>query len=270
MTRNSVTALDHNTGIEVLDLQSHGPFLARELHNRNTEFILPGIQRIARTFVESPQDVLQVLSDVAVDICKADSAGVSIETVAEDGERVFHWVAISGEFASFLNAMLPHAWMPCGVCLDRNRPQLVRVPEAHFKAMGLEGVAPITDGILIPWQSGITRGTVWILAHGRTSAFDKMHYKAMQTFADFASMAMRQQQQQEELIRRAEAASAASMAHELAHQINNPLQKITNSIFLAATDNPDAKAHIIQAANDLHELSEIVQRLLVFSRPLRR
>ena len=263
-----MTALDHNTGVEVLDLQSDGPFLARELHNRNSELGFAGMQRIARTFIESPEQVLQVLSDVAVDICKADSAGVSIEAITEDGQPVFHWAATSGRFAGFLDAMLPRAWMPCGICLDRNRPQWVRVPAAHFKALGIEDkeIAPITDGMLIPWQSGSTRGTVWILAHERLSAFDSMDYQIMQMFADFAAMATRQQQQQEELIRHAKAASAAFMAHELAHQINNPLQKITNSIFLAATDSSDAKAHITQAASDLHELSKVVQRLLVFSR----
>jgi hypothetical protein len=220
-----MNALDHNTGVEVLDLQSN--------------------------------------TDIAVQLCGAESAGVSLETFGPEGQQLFQWVAISGTYSPFLNALVPYHWMPCGVCLDRSQPQTIRVPVAHFAAMGLEELPPpITDGLLIPWQVGSSRGTIWILAHGRTDVFDPMDYNIMQLFSDFAAMAVRNQQQQRTILQQTRAAAAAEMANELAHQINNPLQKLSNSIFLADSKPTDASVHIKQASDDLHQLSSLVQQLL--------
>jgi hypothetical protein len=54
------------------------------------------------------------------------------------------------------------------------------------------------------------------------------------------------------------------MANELAHQINNPLQSLTNILFLAATGNngPGGKIVAESAAPDLERLSNLVKRLL--------
>jgi hypothetical protein len=259
-------ALDHNTGVEVLDLQSNTEFLARPSYPRDALTQLAGMQRLAHAFTENPDRVLQELSDIAIQLCGAESAGISLETFGPEGQRLFQWVAISGVYSPFLNASVPYHWMPCGVCLDRGQPQTIRVPVAHFAAMGLEKLpAPITDGILIPWQVDSARGTIWILAHVRTDAFDHMDYSIMQMFSDFAAMAVRNQQQQKTILQQTRAAAAADMANGLAHQINNPLQKLTNSIFLANTQSASTPGHIKQAIDDLQQLSSLVKRLLAIS-----
>ena len=43
---------------------------------------------------------------------------------------------------------------------------------------------------------GATRGTIFIMAHGRTEAFDLEDSRMMQVLADFAAMGVRQQRQQ--------------------------------------------------------------------------
>jgi hypothetical protein len=261
-----MNALDHDTGVEVLDLQSNAEFLARPSHQRDALAQLTGMQRLAHAFTENADGVLQELCDIAVQLCGAESAGISLEIFGPEGQQLFQWVAISGVYAPFLNATVPYHWMPCGVCLDRSQPQTLRVPVAHFAAMGLEELPPpITDGILLPWHVGSSRGTIWVLAHGRTDAFDQMDYDIMQMFSDFAAMAVRNQQQQKTILQQTRAAAAADMANGLAHQINNPLQKLTNSIFLADTQSADAPGHIKQASNDLQQLSSLVQQLLALS-----
>ncbi len=261
-----MNALDHNTGVEVLDLQSNAEFNARPSHQRDALAQLTGMQRLAHAFTENSDGVLKELCDIAVQLCGAESAGISLETFGPEGQQLFEWVAISGVYAPFLNATVPYHWMPCGVCLDRSKPQTLRVPVGHFAAMGLEELPPpITDGILLPWQAGSSRGTIWVLAHGRTDAFDHMDYKIMQMFSDFAAMAVRNQQQQKTILQQTRAAAAADMANGLAHQINNPLQKLTNSIFLADTQSADGPGHIKQASRDLQQLSSLVQQLLALS-----
>jgi GAF domain-containing protein len=99
--------------------------------------------------------------------------------------------------------------------------------------MGIE--APlVTDGILLPWQVDETRGTIFIMAHGRTAAFDKDDGQMMRVLADFAAMAVRHQRQQHALLQQAKTAAAAAATNNLALQINSPLQSLMNTASLAA------------------------------------
>jgi nitrogen-specific signal transduction histidine kinase len=92
----------------------------------------------------------------------------------------------------------------------------------------------------------------------------------MQVLADFAAMGVRQQKQQRMLLEQASAAAAAAMANDLAHKINNPLQSLTNNLYLAAEGHhgEDGKAVGRAAFGDLEKLTTLVRELLAL--PLRR
>jgi signal transduction histidine kinase len=260
----NTTALDlEDTGLEVLDLHSDPSFTSRSLHSRDISVQMAGMQRLTRAFVESPDTILQELANAAVELCGADSAGISLETEEKSDTNYYQWVATAGQYSNFLDASLPRHPSACGVCLERARPQLFRVTQRFFDLMGIE--APVvTDGILLPWHVEQTRGTVWIMAHGRTEAFDAGDARMMQVLADFAAMAVRHQRQQQALLQRATAEAAAQMANELAHQINNPLQSLTNVVYIAAEgrSGSDAKTLGQELSPDLQRLSVLVKKLL--------
>ncbi len=266
MTPLSSLPVDSDPGIEVIDLQSDVEFLNRSLHVRDMTVQLEGLQRLARAFVERPQTVLQELVDAAVSLCGADSAGISVERPGKSpdssDDNCFHWIATSGDYAGFLNAMLPRDPSACAICLERGRPQLFRVSPRFFDLMGIKA-ATVTDGILLPWRVDGLQGTVWVMAHGRTIAFDGEDLKLMQVLAEFAAMGIRQQRQQKALLEKASAAAAA-MADELAHKINNPLQSLTNILYLAAEGHSGESAKAVgrQALADLLRLSALVKQLL--------
>ena len=71
------------------------------------------------------------------------------------------------------------------------------------------------------------------------------------------------------VLREASATASSAMAHALAHHINNPLQSITNSIFLAlhSQDPASRTSHLQQASEDLRQLSQLVGDLLLLHRP---
>ncbi|HMH14293.1 MAG TPA: GAF domain-containing protein [Edaphobacter sp.] len=257
----SINSVD--TGLEVLDLFTDPAFAERQLHIRDIGTQITGMQRLARAFVNRPDTILQELVNAAVDLCGADSAGISLEQEDPTDDNFYHWVATAGKYGNFLNATLPRYPSACGVCLERGRPQLFRVTQRFFDLMGIE--APVvTDGILLPWEVEGTRGTIWIMAHGREEAFDGEDLRMMQVLADFAAMGVRQQRQQKMLLKQATAAAAASMANDLAHQINNPLQSLTNVVYLAAEgpDGGDAKSLAQDLSDHLQRLSILVKKLL--------
>jgi hypothetical protein len=262
-----------DTGLEVLDLHSDLAFSRRRLHSRDVALQMEGMRRLALAFVEHPDTILQELVRAAVDLCGADSAGISIErdeTEDRSDANFYHWVATAGEYSSFHDAMLPRYPSACGICIERGQPQLFRVTQRFFDIMGIE--APlVTDGILLPWIVDGTRGTIWIMAHTRTEAFDKDDLTMMQVLANFAAMGVRQQRQQKMLMDQAKAAAAATMANELAHAINNPLQSMTNLVYLAANDskNNDAKTLAQDLSEPVQRLGVLVGKLLATSTPPR-
>lgn len=260
----SGTALNFaDTGLEVLDLQHDSAFAIRCLHTRDVAMQMEGMRRLTHAFVESPDTLLQELVNAAVDLCDADSAGISMEQEDKSDKNFYKWVATAGKYAHFLNATLPRYPSACGVCLERGKPQLFRVSQLFFDLMGIEAPT-VTDGILLPWQVEETRGTIWIMAHGRAEAFDGDDLHMMQVLADFAAMAVRHQRQQRILMEQSSAAAVATMANDLAHQINNPLQSLTNIVYLAAGNKGggDAKSLAQELSDHIQRLSVLVKKLL--------
>jgi two-component sensor histidine kinase len=252
-----------DNGLDVQDLASDAAFAARRLHVHNAAAQTEGMLRIARAFVEAPETVLQELVNAAVDLCGADSAGISLEQEERTDANYYKWVATAGQYKSFLNAVLPRYPSACSMCLERGQPQIFRVGQPFFDLMGV--AAPtVTDGILLPWETGGSRGTIWIVAHGRTEAFDAIDLKTMQLLADFAATAVLQQQQQKLLLQQAGATAARALAHELAHQINNPLQSLTNLTYMAAHggDNSETKALALEMSDHVARLALLVKKLV--------
>lgn len=251
------------SGLEVLDLRSDSAFAARNLHTRSIGMQLTGLQRLSHAMVESPETILQELVHAAVDLCGADSAGISIEMEDGNDQQFYHWIATAGLYSGFLGAILPRQPSACGLCLERGHAQHFTVNRKFFEILGVE--APlVTDGILLPWKTEDTRGTIFVMAHGRTEAFDHDDVRLMSMLADFAAMGYRQQKQQARLIAQERAAAAAQMANRLAHQINNPLQSMTNAAFLVAEGAPDGDTKALgqELSKDIQRLSGLVSELL--------
>lgn len=247
-----------DTGLEVLNLRDNATFADRRLHTRDMALQAEGMQKLAHAFVDDPNTILQELVNAAVELCGADSAGISIEKEGGTDKEFYHWIATAGQYSAFLNAVLPRYPSACGLCLEHGQAQHFRVGQRFFDILGVK--APlVTDGILLPWQVDDTRGTIFVMAHGRREAFDGEDARMMQLLADFAAMGFRHQRQQRELMEKERAAAAAAMANDLAHEINNPLQALTNQLYLAS--GRDSKL-AQEMSGDMGKLSALVKELL--------
>jgi signal transduction histidine kinase len=260
---SAIDYLSAETGLEVVDLYSDPEFASRKLHPRDMALQLEGMERLAHAFVENPETMLQELVQAAIDLCGADSSGISVVKDDATDQSYYRWVAAAGGYAGFLHAELPRYPSACGVCLERGRPQLFRVRQEFFDLLTVEAQVA-TDGILIPWQVDEIHGTIWIVAHGRREAFDVDDCRIMQTLANFAAMGVRQQRQQKQLTEQASAAAVANMANHLAHKINNPLQSLTNLVFLTEVEQTEGgKAqHTPAIRASLDRLNTLVRELL--------
>jgi hypothetical protein len=199
-----------DTGLEVLDLDTHAESATRSLHARDVALQMERVRRLTHAFVHTPQTILKELVNVAVELCGAESAGISLETEEKSADNFYNWVAIAGAHNGFLHAILPRYPSACGICLERGKPQLFRMRQRIFDIIGTEALL-VTDGILLTWQVDETRGTIFIVAHGRTAAFDRNDGQMTRVLADFAAMAVRHQKQQQMILEQEKAATAAEV-----------------------------------------------------------
>jgi K+-sensing histidine kinase KdpD len=116
--------------------------------------------------------------------------------------------------------------------------------------------------MLIPWEADDIRGTIWAVAHHSEQAFEPQDYELLRSLADFVAITLRQQATEAKANLAIRAEASAARAHAMAHQINNPLQSLTNTMFLARQGGPDSQIYIEQAFADLTALSERVRKLL--------
>jgi GAF domain-containing protein len=135
-----------------------------------------------------PGTVLQKLVDLTLELCRADSAGISIlEPGGESG--LFRWHAAAGAFAAYLGGTMPREAAPCDTAIAQNTVLLLDRAERHFPA--LQGVQPpIFENLLMPFHlNGQPVGTVWAIAHQPERKFDREDARLLSSLARFASVA---------------------------------------------------------------------------------
>ena len=207
-----------DTGMQLRDLLHDAGFQRRKKRTRSGSREAEAYRALARVFAEAPGTILQSLVDTATAYCGADSAGISLEETGDNGQRQFRWVAISGSFAGFLGGTTPRFFSPCGTALDSARPQLYRVTKPYYDYLGIQA-EPISDGILIPWETGDMRGTLWCVSHRNRRAFDFTDYNLLDGLASFAAIAVRNSFQQKQLREQETALAAAAATNKLTTEL---------------------------------------------------
>jgi signal transduction histidine kinase/ActR/RegA family two-component response regulator len=215
---------------------------------------------LAREMTENPRSMLQKLVETAVDLCKADTAGISLL----EGD-VFRWEAVAGVFASYRDGTMPRAASPCGVCIDENVTQLMHLPDRHFPALRAE--PRFIEALLIPFQvHGRPMGTVWIVSHTDERKFDRGDERVVRTLAQFASAGW-------QLWNALDTAEEANHRKDeflamLGHELRNPLAAIRNATHILQEADTAGHAtavkvvarqsqHLAKLADDLLDLSRI-------------
>ena len=145
------------------------------------------LHALARELEDPQGDVLAILGRVAMDLCGAGSAGVSVLEPGPDA-AVFRWYGATGAWSVFEGESLPANASPCGIVVRDDRTLLFRHPERYFPA--IVGEPRITEALLAPFRMlGEPVGTVWVLLHDKGRHFDAEHVRLMESLAGFAGHA---------------------------------------------------------------------------------
>lgn len=170
--------------------------ITKDLESRNKRQVdsaveVRALRELMQTYAQNPSALLSRLVEVAMELCGAQSAGLSVEEDSPSEGRIFRWWATAGQFAPLQNATLPRNASPCGHVVDTISTQLMSRPErAYPVAIGLE--PSVREVLLAPFMDhGRPMGTLWVVTHDGSHEFDSEDRRMLESLADFASIAWR-------------------------------------------------------------------------------
>jgi two-component sensor histidine kinase len=213
------------------------------------------IQDLTSRMANRPGEVLPRLTALALELCDADSAGVSVLT----GDK-FKWLALIGKLSVFEGTTTPLNNSPCGVCLEKLTPTLMERPERVYSWIADAGIS-VPEVLLLPLlvNNGEPIGTVWVVAR-EGHAFHAGHARLMKDLAVFTGIALQMIE--------AEAALKATLkkhelfASEMSHRVKN-FFAVTESLVRMTARHSETKEEMVDnllrrvvALSDAHTLAQ--------------
>ena len=198
------------------------------------------IQDLAHHMTDRPGEILPRLVQLAMDLCGADSAGIS---VLESESALFRWFALRGALSAFEGATTPRNHSPCGVCLDENGPVLMEHPERVYDWIRDANIS-VPEVLLVPLvvKGRDALGTLWIIA-SETHHFDSEHARLMSELASFVGVALRMVQTEEHLTAALE--KQETLTKEMSHRVKN-LFAITDSVIRMTSRTSSSKEEMTE------------------------
>lgn len=180
------------------------------------------LQDLARLMADHPAQVMPRLVKLALEVCDADSAGVSVLEAP-----VFRWSGLKGKLAVFEGATTPRDSSPCGVCLDKGDVVLMRHPENAYRWIA-DAQIVVPEVLLVPLLANGKEpiGTLWVVAK-EAGIFTQEHARVMRELAAFTGLALHMIQTDTRLKTALE--KQESLAKEMSHRVKNVFA-ITSSI----------------------------------------
>jgi two-component sensor histidine kinase len=121
---------------------------------------------------DDSQQAFQRFLTIALRLCNAGSAGLSLLRLNAAGQAIIRWEAVSGALASHEGAESPRGLSPCGECLDAATVTLLSEPQRTFPS--LAAISPaISQDLIVPLydESKNPVGTLWIAHHDPALCF---------------------------------------------------------------------------------------------------
>jgi two-component sensor histidine kinase len=213
------------------------------------------LQDLARYMSDEPSKVLSRLVHLAMELCEAGSAGVSI---LERETNQFRWFGLAGVLSVFEGEKTPRNNSPCGICLDIEGPVLMERPERAFDWIRDAGIS-VPEVLLVPLSlSGLDAiGTLWVVSDA-VGHFNSGHARMLTELASFAAMALRMIQTEEQL--HAALQQQEVLTREMSHRVKNLFSLMAGMVrmsrrgAISVDDLADKLVGRITALSDAHAL----------------
>jgi signal transduction histidine kinase len=237
--------------LEEIDILSE--FAARPQRVSNYRAEREALASLAREMAENSRNLLQRITELALELCSADSVGISLL----DGD-LLRWWALAGVLAPYRDNNMPRDASPCGVCIDRNVTQVMSLPDRCFPALRTK--PRIVEALLVPVRDHEkVIGTIWVVTHGFERKFDREDERIISSLAQFASAGT-------QLVKSSDAAIGSSRKMDeflavLSHDLRNPLSSM-GMIIYSLTHLPFEETTIIKSVERLDRQVKSLTRIV--------
>ncbi|MDZ8225967.1 PAS domain S-box protein [Nostoc sp. ChiVER01] len=213
---------------------------------------------LGQQLINDPQSTLKTLVEMAIDLCRADTVGISLLETDPNGESRFHWVAIAGALKFLEQTTTPSNFSPCSTTLQSGQPQLYAYPERYFTYLH-HPQFPIVEALLIPLSvNNQPLGTLWIVSHHEARQLDAEDHRLMTSLAGFTASALQS-------IHRAHQAAVEAVRHEQGtraalHHSQMQFEALVANVpgmvycYLPCTDGPHRFTFVNSGSRELLEL----------------
>ena len=235
-------------------VDSRNTFAARRSRPPDHAVEAAALHDLATELGRNPANICQRLAEMALPLCRADSAGVSVL----DGD-VWRWCALAGPYASHRGETLPRAASPATACFDERRSHLLSYPERRFPALA-DGPR-FVELLLVPLAAEEQPiGVLWLGAHTGDWRFEAEDERLARSLSAYAAAGWQLWTGKE--------ASEAALRHTddfvagLGHELRHPLAAIVASTALLGRSRVERGDGVHQACEALQRQSRHLCRLV--------
>ena len=216
---------------------------------------------LAQEMVKSPAGVMDRFVELAIELCDAESGGISLLEARPARPGILRGYGLKGRFAAYKGGTTPREFSPCGVVLDSVKPVVMNYPERHYPYLGADGLT-IPELLLVPLlnTSDEAVGTLWIV-HDEGGQFTRNEADTLERLAAFTSVGLMLSQTMAEKDKLLQ--SQELLIHEANHRISNSLQLATSMLHLQARREPDTtiRQKLEDAVQRVNSIARIHRRL---------
>jgi signal transduction histidine kinase len=145
------------------------------------------LRRLAHGMASRPGKLVETLLEMALRLCGAGTAGISLLEERPDAEPVFRWTHLAGALQGYVGKVKPKDFSPSAICLNLGSPQLFSYPARYFEYFK-DVNPPIVETLIFPLPIGDEiQGTLWIVSHDENVKFDSEDVRLMTVLAEFTS-----------------------------------------------------------------------------------
>jgi hypothetical protein len=239
------------------DLSSDDPETRRPVRATRLELEIASLHRLMRGLSKDLCERLKDAVEAACELCDADCAGITLVDRLQDGTELLRWVAGVGPVREVVGQTLS---------LDRNlksvlneqKPRLVCRPHRLFPHIAERW--DIAEALLVPWAGASSGGGIlWVLTRSNAKRLDADDVRMLKSLAAFVESAVAKDEVESCRLDEERVGAAAKVANELAHAVNNPLQALTNALYLMDGEPGD---HLQDARAQLQRINALVRVIL--------
>jgi hypothetical protein len=239
----------------VNDLFAGEPAIPRPVQTTRQELEIASLHRLMRGLSKNLCETLEDTVEAACEVCDVRCAGITLLDRSPDGTALLRWMAATGPLRGVVGQTLP-VDRNLKYALKQQAPRVVYRPHRHFAQFA--EAWDIAEALLVPWSGEKGGGILWVLPRADERRLDE-DVRVLTSLAAFARSVIAKDEVETCRLVEERVGGAAKMANELAHAVNNPLQALTNALYLMGSEPGE---HLQDARAQVQRINALVRVIL--------